>query len=348
MLLPVLIIFSGFNYAIDPENLFTGGSYERGIAKYMLQGKNVTDAYNFDERLLQKYFITGMQSVPDVVVLGSSREFLINEELLCLKNKKVINNCISGCTIEDELAIFEMYLKKGWHPKKIIIGVDPYYLNEKKSTRNLYASVREDYYTMCDSLGVNIKKGNEFFFKYRNIKKLFLVQYFQESMLFAVNTGNKHSYIPTNSIFNNTLTKRFDGSASYGKDIRERSVQEVENMVKSVNPDVLSNYFQPFNRFDENFIKSFEKLIDFAKSKGIEINLVMPPYHPLWYAHLKKDSHYKFFLTSEDFFRNFAHRKNIHFFGSLDPSICGVTASEFYDEMHAKPSGMLKVMQLER
>ena len=348
VIIPVIIIFAGFNYWVDPENLFQGEKYEKGIADYLLEGKNVTGLYNFDERLLQKYFIGGMQTVPDVVVLGPSRSLLINADVLNIKGQKVINNSISGPTIEDELAIFDMYLRKGWYPKKIIIGVDPYYLNEKKTTRKLYSTIRDYYFDICDSMGVKAHKDHELFFRYRNIEKLFLIQYFQESILFAINTGNNHKYYASNAVLNNTVTKLSDGSISYGKETREHSPDEVANLVKSINTEELANYFQPIDKYDQEYISKFEKFIDFLTSKGIEIDLVMPPFHPLWYAHFKNDGHFKLYLATEDFFINFAHQHNIHFFGSLDPAKCGVSGSDFYDEMHLKAPGMRKVMETER
>jgi len=348
VIIPAIIVFAGFNYVIDPENLFQGEKYEKGIADYLLEGKNVTSLYNFDERLLQKYFIADMQTAPDVVVLGPSRSLLINADVLNIKGQKVINNSISGPSIEDELAIFDMYLRKGWCPKRIIIGVDPYYLNAKKPTRNLYSTIRDYYFDMCDSLGIKAIKDHQLFFKYRNIEKLFLIQYFQESILFAMNTGNDHTYIPTNAVLNKTLTKLSDGSVSYSKETRDHSPAEVANLVKSINTEELANYFQPIEKYDLDYISKFEKFIDFLKSKGIEIDLVMAPYHPLWYAHFKNDGRFKLYLAGENFFINFAHKHNIHFFGSLDPAKCRVNESDFYDEMHLKAPGMKKVMQLGR
>ena len=82
ILLPALILFLGFNYAIDPENLFIGERYEKGIADYLIQGKNVTNTFNFDERIFEKYFIGGMRKQPDIIILGSSREYLIDTIVL--------------------------------------------------------------------------------------------------------------------------------------------------------------------------------------------------------------------------------------------------------------------------
>lgn len=348
VLIPVLFIFSGFNYWVDPENLFQGGQYEKGMATFLLQGKNVTGLYNYDERLLQKYFIQGMHTPPDVVVLGPSRSLLINASVLGIKGLTVINNSISGPTIEDQLAIFEMYLQKGWHPKRIIIGVDPYFLNEQKTARNLYGSIRDYYYQMSDTLGIPIEKKNGFALKYGNYKKLFLIQYFQESALFLLSTGNNHEYLPTDSSYNTTLTKLTDGSITYSKEQRERSVENVENRVKTISSEELAGYFQPIENYDQDYIRKFGIFIDYLKRKGIEIDLVMPPFHPLWYAHFTGDAKFKSYLATEDFFINFAHSKHIRFFGSLNPALCGVDENEFYDEMHLKPSGMRKVFQHSR
>ena len=70
--LPVLAVVAGVNLLADPANLFQGARYEAGIARLLVEGKNVADIGDYDDRLVQKYYVGHLTQAPDILVLGSS------------------------------------------------------------------------------------------------------------------------------------------------------------------------------------------------------------------------------------------------------------------------------------
>src|SRR5690606_22220124 len=93
----------------------------------ILVGNNVTNIENYDERTLQRNIINNHHICPQVLVLGSSRTMLINSREFI--GKTFFNNSVSGASIEDIVAIYQMYDNRKCYPGKIILALDPWILN---------------------------------------------------------------------------------------------------------------------------------------------------------------------------------------------------------------------------
>jgi len=109
--LPVLILLFTVNYFGDAARIFDS-DYEKEMAETLMKGSFVTNISNYDERVFQKELINRMNNAPEILVLGSSRTMLINSTYF--PNQTFFNNSVSGASIEDIIALFQMY--KGIHP----------------------------------------------------------------------------------------------------------------------------------------------------------------------------------------------------------------------------------------
>src|ERR1035438_2772710 len=125
---PVLFIVISVNYWIDPANIFQNGKYEKGIVDFLCDSSNVTNIVNCDERLLQKFFIKCTSRQPDLLILGSSRSMLISSDLFT--NQNIKNNSVSSASIEDDLAIYQLYQRQNMKPKVLLLCLDPWILND--------------------------------------------------------------------------------------------------------------------------------------------------------------------------------------------------------------------------
>jgi len=163
----VLTILVSVNYFGDAAKLF-GSDYEKVIATILLNGKNVTNISNYDERRLQKELIENLKKTPDIVILGSSRTMLINDEYFT--EKFLLNNSVSGASIEDLISIYQIYKSKGMIPGKVIIGIDPWLFNENNN-QSRWKTLEKEFNTFFekdlifkDNLSlVSIKKFQMFF-----------------------------------------------------------------------------------------------------------------------------------------------------------------------------------------
>lgn len=336
MFLPLLLFVIGCNYYIDPGKLFQQG-YEKGIAKILLNGKNVENLVNYDERLVQKHYINNLKKAKEIIIIGSSRSMLINSDIL--RNKSTFNSSVSGASLEDYMAIYEMYRQKDILPKKIIIGIDPWVFN-KNNGQSRWKSISNYYYSLEDILGYeNINKKS---IEYKKYSQLYSLEYFQSSVDFLFK--DRIEYFSTNKKKSFYNIKLSDGSLVYPKSIREAEIEEVELEAKKY---IITNPIYSLDDYDEmdkKYIDKFNKFINLIKSDGVKVYIYLPPYYPNVYDFLINSDKYKIIIEIEKYINDFALINDLQVFGSYNPENdkqkYKLTKEYFYDGMHSKTEAM--------
>jgi hypothetical protein len=327
---PMVLLIAGVNYFVDPANLFSEGKYEEGIAGYLTRGYHVTNVVNYDERLLQKFFINELSQCPSEIVLGSSRVMLINESYA--ESGKLINNGVSGATLEDEMAIYDLYEKKGCRIQKVIIGVDPWILNDNHDQTR--------WTTLADECNEFTKKilhssplkprGNSQFARY---EELFSFSYFKTSLDYLIK-GIDKKYQPTKLIQNKMFTRLIDGSIYYDEAFRMATPDQVKKRadeVIAINP-IYS--LRQFTQLSENYKLLFSKFIEYLQGKNVEVEFFLAPYNPIVYNYFRQNNAYRMVFNTEKYFRGFAERHGVKVIGSYDPARYNLDSSFFYDGYH--------------
>lgn len=319
----ILTVLVSVNYFGDGANLF-GSDYEKVIATILLNGKNVTNISNYDERRLQKELIENLKKTPDIVILGSSRTMLINNNYF--KDQILLNNSVSGASIEDLISIYQIYKSKGIIPRKMIIGIDPWLFNKNnnqqrwKSLENEYNEFHKKDLTLAPHL-----------FKY---KQLFSPSYFQSSIKQLGKNNEPQATLLRNNKGNTKLT---DGSLTYSKQYREASINKINVQAqKYIQGNIYS--IENFNELSPNIMHEFELLIEDLKINNIQINFFLAPYYPLVYDEIENG--YPMVLKTEKFMRSFARKNSIEILGSFNPNKLGLDETFFYDGMHSKEKGI--------
>lgn len=347
--LPLMLLVMVVNYFVDPARLFSNGDYETGIAKLLLSGKNVAEISNHDERVLQRVIIENLQKKIDVVVLGSSRVMQIGYDYLHSGN--LLNSSVSGASLEDLMAIYEMYRAKRLVPSKIYVGLEPWMLN-RNSGQAGYLSVVREYNNSLLSLGRVDPKCFE-----RGImngplrsyaRKLFQLispSYFQDSVkqLLLPHHGK---YYPTDNEFEKEMVKLRDGSITYP--ITTRDVDVLNVRVGANNYSKKPVYaLEGFSELDATYQKIFEEFVGLIRNDGVEIVFVLVPYHPLSYDKLMQSEKYKIIGDVETYYRGVARDRGEKIVGSFDPKRCALDEYDFYDGMHPKRTAMGKILACE-
>jgi len=329
----ILTLLISVNYWGDAANIFHTG-YERNIANIIYTNKNAANISNYDERILQRELINKIKSKPDILILGSSRTMLINSSYF--ENKKLINNSVSGASIEDFIAIYQMYKTKDMLPKKIILGIDPWLFNENNGQKR-WRSLKKEYYSFFNKTTDEDILNNK-------TEQLFSFSYFQSSLrsLPAIVLG-KSNPIPSNEIYNETNTKIIDGSLTYSEKYRNVSIENVNNGAKDYIVDKIYS-IENFNIISPKILKEFDDLCKEMQSNGIELSFFLAPYHPLVYAKIKKD--YKVVLEGEKMISKYADQNNIRIFGSFNPIKIEIDNTGFYDGMHSKEKTIQKILDV--
>lgn len=331
--LPVLGLLLGVNYFGDAARLFDD-DYEKKIATIILDGKNATNVANYDDRILQKEIITDANQKPAVIVIGGSRAMQINSAFF--PDTSFQNNSVSGASIEDLISIYQLYKDNNKLPKKILIGVEPWTFNDNRGDKR-WESIGESYYKFSGK-EIQQKKTKE---KY---KELFSISYFQNSVKFLPKVLlGKSDPEPTMNRDNRLLTKLSDGSLVYGTAMRDATQVNIDSKINAyISPGPVYG-LENFNSISDIKWKEFESVIIDMHKNNIAIEFVLSPFAPVVYKCLQKD--YPLVLKVEDRLRVYSAQNNIKIYGSFDPIKCKLDKTFFYDGMHVKQEGIIKVIK---
>lgn len=336
VLIPTFLFVVFINYFGDAANLFSV-NFEKKIADILQKGYNVTNISNYDERLLGKYLITGSTACPNVLVLGSSRVMQINSNYF--QGNSFCNNAVSGASLEDLIAIFMLYKEKKCYPKKIILGLDPWTLNEN-SGQVRWKTLNKEYFIFSNQLSnkkIPIQDDNVLY-KY---SQLISPSYFQSSIRkFFLNSPDLKS---TTCQVNTDLTKLVDGSISYGLKERTASPKEIKNKILiRLNSEIYS--IENFNKLSLSNILLLEKFVKHLKENNVDVILFLSPYHPSLYSYISKNNKYRMVMESEKYYIQLGEKYNVKILGSFNPSLINVDSSSFLDEMHCNEKGVREIL----
>lgn len=343
LFLPLFGVVILCNKVIDPANLFRGENYYREIAGILLRGKNVANLTDYNERLLQKYYIAGLPAKKDVVVLGSSRPMLIDGSLF--PGQSLFNSSVSGATLEDDIAIYWLYRKKGLFPSTVVIGLDPWLLN-KANGQTRYKSIQKDYDEALAYMTGTINFSWRQFFPEKYLQ-LISPSYFQSAVWLVgeyLQKKQPNQFYATDDNAGVDMIKHADGSISYEQTYREISPEQAHASARQyISSDPVFG-LNNFDQLDPDLAKKFDEFINLLSADHVTVLFYFPPYHPLVYDFLASSDKYKIIVEVQHYFENYARGKeNIRVVGSYNPADYSLGETDFYGGMHVKPHA-LKVL----
>ena len=332
-LLPVLILVASVNYFGDAGNLFS--DIEVQIAEYMTEGYNVANVSNINERSLQRKIIALNKNTPSVIVLGSSKVMMLNHDYF--KIGSFMNHGVPGASLEDMVAIYQMYKNKGVLPRKIIIGIDPWIFNENNG-QDRWRTLDAEYSSFFSPDKIMQKSS----FSFDHLFELFSPSYFQSSIrMLKTRLFDRETIklLPTQTRNNAARTKLSDGSITYGLKHRNISLSDVEDKANDyISGSIYS--LEEYSQFSPESLQLFDDFIAEITSNNIEVEFIMVPYHPVVYDFLASNNKYKIVVAFEQHIRKLALNRKILSTGSLDPSELRLNNSHFYDGMHLNEKGV--------
>lgn len=341
----LLIVVGIFNYIVDPAGMFRTTKYEYGIAKIMLKNKNVANVSDCDGRLMNKFYLKKMNYIPDTIVLGSSRSLFIEPAIG--SKIKFYNVSIHSACLQDLVAMYGIFIKRGIKPKTIVICLDPWLLNEHGSYKR-WQPLSHEYYDELNKL--NIQTKSKIFidtYPLMKLKELVSMPYFLASCdnfkkQIKPTETKKNKYYETTARDLDVAVKRSDGSMSHPLKMRRMSFEErIENGKKySKQPRLLLTYFDFPKLVDMDL---FEAFIKDMQKKDIKVIFFLPPYQPYVYSVIKKDQFYKQVFAAEKYYINFAKRNKIKIYGAYNPKKLNLSEKDFYDGLHLKETTIKKL-----
>ncbi|MFA5072327.1 MAG: hypothetical protein WC539_00270 [Nitrospirota bacterium] len=336
---PVLLLVVCANYFGDAGNLFSKTAEVR-IAEYLTEGYNVANMLNIDERALQRNIIKLTKTAPAIVVLGSSTIMLIRSHYYNTNSFK--NNGVSGASLEDIIAIYQMYKLKGSLPKKIVIGIDPWIFN-KHSGQSRWKTLKMEYLSFFSSK-ISLKESTVALDKFM---QLFSPSYFQSSikiLLRKIKDKEEPIFFPTTLATHEGSIKFTDGSISYDLNYRNVTIHDVQNRAKQfISHDIYS--LERYVVFSKEYVDLLNSFIEEILSHNIQLEFILMPYHPLVYDFLVANTKYKIIEELERYIQEIALNKKILLRGSYNPRNLGLNGSHFYDGMHLNERGVRVIFE---
>ncbi len=350
-LLSILSILA-INYYIDPANqFFLARSFDENIANILLDNKVVMLRSNYNERLFKKVMLAKLSARPDVLVLGSSHVMSIDHDLL--NTKSLFNAYVTNpaATLEDDIALYYLYQKRGWKPKTVIIGLDSWILDKKLGWEGWKALLPE--YFAGKRL---FMKGEEASSYYGNIRSTFekysqllsfdyLKASVQHKPLYLYVDEKKHDrsmaadvLISSNSNECPTCAMIYpDGSRMPAQIYASRSAEEVEELSRKAIKHL--DHDNSYTELDPVYMNIFESFISYLLAQHVNVIFYLPPYAPPAYDEMEKDKNYKIMRVSEEYFRSIALKYHLITIGSYNPRLLGLETNNFYDPTHLKKEG---------
>ncbi len=336
--LPVGVLLVAINVWVDPGNLFQKG-LEDEMADIILNGDRLgvpREYINYNERLFQKSCITRIDERKDVIVFGSSRVRYIHKDLF--PNMTFHNNAVNAASLEDFILLYGYYRERGLIPKKLILAPDHWILDKNAGYTNWHR-LWEDYEKYADQMGLVVGSlpnddvvqfwRTPFFMRWREALS---PAYFQQSWKKILNgqfiRGNIRVQATEHTKTHEVYVINADGSFADQK--FPASIEDVRNLVETVDDGI-----SPLKKIDKRLAGNFEKFLDVLKADGVEVTILLVPFHPITYKKWIKDDT-KGLLKADDYFREVAKKKGLKVIGSQNPDNIPSLEIEYRDWVHPR------------
>lgn len=352
LLVPIVVFMVYFSYNVDCSGLFQGALAPRRIVDLMLEGYDVTNYDQMDEREVVQLYAQDVPEAPEVIGIGSSRVLQFTSELV--GSDHFFNMGVTGADVRDCMTSYYKMVTYGKTPKVLLWSVDPwvFYGDEAAFDDRADAELYDEFLT--NVLGVETDyeapdpvelwkalaepayfQGNvDYYFKNRGQSTI------------TDEDGNPIDFNPVQGdpMHQTSNIKRSDGSVLYFEEFRDRPVEQILADAATASTTFNSVHMEGFDALSDTQCEAFDAFIRYARSQGTTVILVLSPWHPYLYNYLltEPDLHKGFFQV-EAWVRQYCAQNDVPLYGSYDPSLIdGIEEIDFFDGLHCKGSGIAK------
>ena len=123
LLVPILVFMVAFSYNVDRSGLFQGALAPRRIVDLMLEGYDVTNFEQMDERQVVQLYAQDVPEAPEAIGIGSSRVLQFNRENTGVES--FFNMGVTGADVRDNMTSYYKMVSYGKTPKVLLWSLDP-------------------------------------------------------------------------------------------------------------------------------------------------------------------------------------------------------------------------------
>lgn len=350
---PLLCMVAAVNWYVD-SYAYLRVTYDRIGEQMAVNSMNVVglEESDFNDRNLLLACLKQQNDAKEVIVAGSSR--VMNFDHTMFGTDSFYNTGLSESTVYDLLAVTGILEQNGHLPDKMIIGVDAFLFNACHNN-DRWMELEDYVFYMEDKLegaGYSVNRtenasGSAAWQERapqintgRDNSKWLSLDYFRYNItLLFDNKRFQVGYI--RDWETEQYLKHYDGSIAYQRSLREVDVKDVEALTKQTIEERVVYRMTDFKEIDEQSMALFDSLIDYLRSRGVEVILYLPPYSPIVYNYIESDPEYQITFRIEERIVQMASDKHIALYGSYDPAGSGLEMTDLYDIYHIKTEKMM-------
>jgi len=337
---PLALLVVGVNYAVDPGNAFGSEQRERRLATRLLAGRDVPASFALDELRLQRDLAEGRREAPEILVLGSSRAMMVGSA--AFPGRAVVNASVSSASLEDAIALFELYEEHGLRPRTLLLGIDPWALNG--STRNpsssldpeLQAGLRRLGRAAPAAYGALPALGGG---RLARWLRLLSPSYFQASLAVWLRGGRPErgdparEPAPARGAAEDPAVLHPDGSRTWAPRLDDTPVEAARAYAATQGASGLSFLKIPP---DPDRVALLGAFVDHVGTLGVRVVIWLAPYHPAAYANLVAGHRAAAVMEGERAVRALAQPRHLVVLGSYDPAASGAREEDIADHHHLR------------
>ncbi len=350
LLAPVLVFMVAFSYNVDRSGLFQGALAPRRIVDLMLQGYDVTNFEQMDEREVVQLFAQDVAEAPEAIGIGSSRVLQFNRENTGVDS--FFNMGVTGADVRDNMTSYYKMVSYGKTPKVLLWSLDPwvFYGSEAAFDERADAELYNEFLTKVLGVPTDYEEPDQVELWRALADPAYFqgnVDYYLKNRGQSVVTDDDGNTIEFNPVegdpYEQTTTiKRADGSVLYDVAFRTQTADQIRTLAAEACMSFNSVHMEGFEELSDTQIQAFDSFIRYAQEQGTTVILVLSPWHPYLYEYLltEPDAHKGFFQV-ENWVRQYAAENNIPLYGSYDPAcIEGLQETDFFDGLHCAGTGI--------
>lgn len=352
LLAPILVFMVAFSYNVDRSGLFQGELAPRRIVDLMLQGYDVTNFEQMDEREVVQLYAQDVEETPQAIGIGSSRILQFNREIV--GTDSFFNMGVTGADVRDNMTSYYKMVSYGKAPEVLIWSVDPwvFYGSDAAFDSRADADLYNEFLTKVLGVATDYEEPDQV----ELWKALADPAYFQGNVDYYLKNrgqstvtdedGNAIEFNPVTGdpLDQATTIKRSDGSVLYDTAFRGQTEDQIRTLAAGACMSFNSVHMEGFEELSETQLQAFDAFIRYAQNQGTTVILILSPWHPYLYNYLlgEPELHNGFFQV-ENWVRQYCAENSIPLYGSYDPDcIPELVEYDFFDGLHCKDSGILK------
>ena len=333
----------GFSAWVDPANLVHSEGMFADMLAIMQSGKNIDGVSDYSDRAFKQYAAAYVEK-PDTLVIGSSRSAQVDSSIT---GDRLWNASVTGATLADCCAVFQVYSDAGKLGERIILNVDSWAFDRYKTDARTGIYLADAYNAFAAKymgLPPQLQAEN----KALSIAgELCSFGYFQSAV----------KYLPTllhSVTLRNMLVSERD-ETDYGMLRSDGSYLYPNSYVNAEPLEVLQRAMAQYDSvgpaletaggLDPSLQAQFEALCAAAADAGCELVLLLSPIHPALISGMEADGTLHYLAEVEDYVRAVAAQHGATVVGSYFPEQVNYDESAFLDALHISYFATVKLFR---